>query len=224
MKRQDRKEAIVKAALPLFAKNGFATTTTKELAKAAGVSEALLYKHFPSKVSLYEEIKGFGSQGRDETMKRLCLMEPSTQTMVQLVCYMMLRFVGRRGEDAIGWDVRTRLFLHSCLEDGSFMRHMLENQLAEDIKRLELSTQAAYEAGDLVDRPPNNRVRLFFSHHMALMVAGMHLPRETVVDYGCKRKELVHEAILFALRGLGLTDQAIERYYDREFVEKKLKK
>ena len=42
MTAKDRKLAIVKAALPLFARQGFAETTTRELAKAAGVSEPLL--------------------------------------------------------------------------------------------------------------------------------------------------------------------------------------
>ena len=58
MRRVERKAAIVEAALPLFARQGFAATTTKQLALAAGVSEALLYKHFPSKEALYREIKG----------------------------------------------------------------------------------------------------------------------------------------------------------------------
>ena len=40
---EQRRTAIVKAALPLFARKGFANTTTRELAEAAGVSEALNY-------------------------------------------------------------------------------------------------------------------------------------------------------------------------------------
>ena len=48
-----RKEAIVEAVQDVFAEKGFEGTTTRDLAKAAGVSEALLYKHFPSKESLY---------------------------------------------------------------------------------------------------------------------------------------------------------------------------
>ena len=41
------------AALPLFARRGYAETTTKDLARAAGISEALLYRHFPSKRELF---------------------------------------------------------------------------------------------------------------------------------------------------------------------------
>ena len=37
-----RRRRIVDAALPLFARKGFAGTTTKEIAEAAEVSEALL--------------------------------------------------------------------------------------------------------------------------------------------------------------------------------------
>ena len=48
-----RRQAIVEAVRGVFAENGFHGTTTRELARTAGVSEALLYKHFPSKESLY---------------------------------------------------------------------------------------------------------------------------------------------------------------------------
>jgi len=42
----------VAAARDTFAAKGFDGTTTRELARAAGVSEALLYKYFPGKESL----------------------------------------------------------------------------------------------------------------------------------------------------------------------------
>ena len=71
MSAQGRKLAIVKAALPLFALKGFAKTTTKDLARAAKVSEPLLYKHFPSKEALYLEIQNFTCQGTDPAVQRL---------------------------------------------------------------------------------------------------------------------------------------------------------
>jgi TetR/AcrR family transcriptional regulator len=51
-----RSRAIASAALGLFARRGFKGTTTREVARAAGVSEALLFKHFPRKDSLYRAI------------------------------------------------------------------------------------------------------------------------------------------------------------------------
>jgi AcrR family transcriptional regulator len=40
----------------LFARRGFAGVTSREVAAAAGVSEALVFKHFPDLPSLYEAI------------------------------------------------------------------------------------------------------------------------------------------------------------------------
>src|SRR6266404_2562166 len=89
MTAKDRKIAIVKAALPLFARKGFAETTTRDLAKAAGVSEPLLYKHFPSKEALYLEIQNFVCKGSDPLIQKLGDLEPSTSTLVHLVYFLM---------------------------------------------------------------------------------------------------------------------------------------
>ncbi|TET54333.1 MAG: TetR/AcrR family transcriptional regulator [Actinobacteria bacterium] len=51
----NRKQLILEDVKEVFAKKGFYGSTSKDLAKAAGVSEALLYKHFPSKESLFKE-------------------------------------------------------------------------------------------------------------------------------------------------------------------------
>jgi AcrR family transcriptional regulator len=46
----------LQTAIRLFAQNGFRGTTTRELAQAVGVSEPVLYQHFPSKSDLYKAI------------------------------------------------------------------------------------------------------------------------------------------------------------------------
>jgi len=52
---QQRKKEIINAAVELFSKQGFTATTTKQVAEAAGITEALIYRHFTSKEELYQE-------------------------------------------------------------------------------------------------------------------------------------------------------------------------
>src|SRR5260221_7603210 len=89
---EDRRRGIVEAAVPLFARKGFAGTTTKEIAEAAQVSEALVFKHFPSKVALYEEIMRLGCEG-DPALEHIAALEPSTRTLINMVHGMLRHFV-----------------------------------------------------------------------------------------------------------------------------------
>lgn len=56
MPREDRRAAVVRAAMGVFAARGFRGTRTAEIAKAASVSEATIFKLFPDKEGLYEAI------------------------------------------------------------------------------------------------------------------------------------------------------------------------
>lgn len=49
----DRRQQILEVAFGLFARKGYQGTTTREIAEEAGVNEALLFRHFPSKENLY---------------------------------------------------------------------------------------------------------------------------------------------------------------------------
>jgi AcrR family transcriptional regulator len=53
---QERQAGIIAAAAALFAARGFKGTTTKEIARVSGCSEALVFKHFPTKRALYAAI------------------------------------------------------------------------------------------------------------------------------------------------------------------------
>jgi AcrR family transcriptional regulator len=52
----ERRRQIIDTAAELFSRRGFSGTTTREVAKAAGVSEATLFKHFATKEELYAAI------------------------------------------------------------------------------------------------------------------------------------------------------------------------
>jgi TetR/AcrR family transcriptional regulator len=52
----DRRRQLLDAALELFSRKGYGGATTKEIAKAAGVTEAIIFRHFPSKQALYTAV------------------------------------------------------------------------------------------------------------------------------------------------------------------------
>ncbi len=53
---EERRQQIVEAAVDLFSRKGFRGTTTREIAEAAGISEAMIFKHFATKRELYSAI------------------------------------------------------------------------------------------------------------------------------------------------------------------------
>ena len=56
MAGDERREQLCQVAMRLFSEKGFSGTTTKEIANAAGVSEAMVFKHFANKDELYAAI------------------------------------------------------------------------------------------------------------------------------------------------------------------------
>jgi AcrR family transcriptional regulator len=52
----DRKLQILRVAVSLFSQKGFGGTTTREIAQAAGVSEAMVFRHYATKQELYSAI------------------------------------------------------------------------------------------------------------------------------------------------------------------------
>jgi len=53
---QDRRRQLLEVAIDLFSRKGFSGTKTKDIAAAAGVSEAILFRHFATKEDLYHAI------------------------------------------------------------------------------------------------------------------------------------------------------------------------
>ena len=53
MKKEDRREQILEAAMAVFVEKGYSGSTTLEIAKAANVSEVTLFRYFSSKQEMF---------------------------------------------------------------------------------------------------------------------------------------------------------------------------
>ena len=211
---EERRKAIVEAAMPLFARKGFGGTTTKEIAEAARISEALLFKHFPTKGALYQEMLRSGCSADPALLERLHAIEPSTQTLITMMHFMVYQFVlGAFGSFA-DREARQRLVLNSFLEDGEFARLVFDWVASEIYPKFGASIEAAERAGDLAASTLAPINRFWFAQHVALMLASVRLPGRAIVPYAGDTTAMIGEAVRFILRGIGMKDEVIAARYD----------
>jgi AcrR family transcriptional regulator len=53
MRSEERRQAILVAATGVFAERGYRGTSTAQIATACGITQPILYRHFPGKADLY---------------------------------------------------------------------------------------------------------------------------------------------------------------------------
>ncbi|MBS1063668.1 TetR/AcrR family transcriptional regulator [Gluconobacter wancherniae] len=211
----DRRQAILSAAAPVFARLGREGATTKEIAKAAGVSEALLYRHFVSKEVLYAELETYCVEANAIGSRLVADAIPSTATLVTGVALLVQAVFPGIG-DAQSHDDTKRLVTASLLGDGQFAKAFLDRHVKPWISVFERSFRVAQDAGDVEDGVQTGSAEIWFVHHLANTLHLISLPDITVIEYGVTREKLVENTVRFLLRGIGLRNTAINRHYDLE--------
>lgn len=208
-----RRRLIVETVTPLFARKGFAGVTTREIAKAAGISEALLYRHFPTKAALYHEILKLGCLG-DPDLARLEALPPSTDTLI-LIIYGMVRHMvlGELGNQEVVRQ-RQRLVLHSIMEDGEYARVHFADVARRILPLFKASMAAARAAGDIRDGAPSPGNAFWFGGHVACFISIGYLTEGGTIPYETDIDAVVSEAARFILRGIGLRDGVVEAPFD----------
>lgn len=217
MTAEDRRDAIVMAAAPLFAAKGFDAVTTREVAEAAGVSEALLYRHFDNKADLYRAIQDTCVVQATADAARIESLPDSTATLV-LAAYLIMAKIQLGSLPGQPNENIPRLILRSLLTDGQFARVFVGATSAKWVSKIERCIRAGVEAGEIEETVEHAMGCTWFSHHIACSTVFYRLPGESVVDYpgGNDPERLLDLSMRFALRGIGLTRKAIETYYQPE--------
>jgi AcrR family transcriptional regulator len=221
MSGEERRAEILKAAQRVFVEKGFHGTTTRELAQAAGVSEALVFKHFPSKEALYTAIQNscFDEEKR-KIFEGLKALEPSTSSLVFLVHFLFSHMFEESMSDD---NVRpfVSLMLRSMTDDGDFARLAIqEGPPTHWVRKVEECLKVATAAGETVEAPALTNLGGWFAHHLAGMIMTHFLPEKPLIDYRVSNETLIEQAVWFCLRGMGLKDEAIRRYYNPKAMGK----
>jgi len=134
MSAQDRRRQIVRTAMELFARKGFKGTTTKEIALSAGVNEAIIFRHFPTKNDLYAAIIDDKMEECREWIGRVH------------------EEAGQRKDDRAVFLELARGILTFHHQDGTFMRLLLYSALeGHDLSRIFFETQVTKHFNFLAD-------------------------------------------------------------------------
>ena len=194
MTSEERRSAIVQAALRLFAEKGFRGTTTRELAAAVGVTEPVLYEHFRTKRDLYSAII------EEKANSGLALLQALRDRYAEEQDD--FGFFNSLGQATIDWYTKDptfiRLLLFSNLE-GHELKELFHERSHDLFSIITDYINRRIEAGAM--RPVDAAIagRAFFG-----MVAHYAM---TGLVFGCAPfpgdpKEVVHEMVTIFIQGM----------------------
>jgi len=91
----ERREEILQVLARMLQEQAGEHVTTAELARAVGVSEAALYRHFPSKAKMFESLIEFIEESVFTRITRILAEEPQYEARLQQVLALLLGFADK---------------------------------------------------------------------------------------------------------------------------------
>lgn len=88
----ERRELILQTLARMLEERQGERITTAELARAVGVSEAALYRHFPSKARMFEGLLDFIEESLFARITRILAEEPDVMRQLQAILVLVLGF------------------------------------------------------------------------------------------------------------------------------------
>jgi TetR/AcrR family transcriptional regulator len=115
-KKGERKQQILQALAHMLETNPGERITTAKLASAVGVTEAALYRHFPSKARMFEGLLDFIDDSIFSIVNKILEDEKQTRIRCFQICQLVLMFTERNpgisrllsGEALMGEQARLR--------------------------------------------------------------------------------------------------------------------
>ena len=153
---RDRRERLIEAATRLFSVQGFDGTTTREIAEAAGVSEAIIFRHFAKKEDLYWAVisERIRVAGRKEKIQHYLTSGGNAAEVFAGIAETLLK---RNPEDVI----LSRLLLFSALRNDDLAERFFRTYLAEAFDSLADYIRDGIEDGEFRDVDPAVAARSF---------------------------------------------------------------
>lgn len=204
----ERRLLILESARRVFSKHGYEAARTQEIARGSGVSEALLYRHFPSKQALYRAVLRQTIREQNASYDVLGIEELNGRGLVRnLRAY--FGFAVSDAPDPIKEGFR--LLVASVAGDGSFASLVYRRANRMMAHRVSAALEAARADGDVVGVALSQRNTSMFIEHVGTMLNTIAM-NPARLPYEGDADRVAREAVWFCCRGLGFTDEAIARH------------
>jgi TetR/AcrR family transcriptional regulator len=140
----DRKKQLLEIAMKLFSDQGFDGTTTREIADAAGVNEALIFRHFRTKEDLFWAVLSdrVERRGRNRRIRELAKSEGDFREVLVAIAETLL---DRTDDDA----AVTRLLFYSALRNRELSHRFFRTYGQEKFETLADHIRVGIAAGRL---------------------------------------------------------------------------
>lgn len=206
----DRKNSIIEAATKVFAEHGLQGAKTQQIAAAANVSEALIFRHFETKVMLYRAVLRRLIKEQDLIMSTVGTAETEQSSLGFIK--MMRRYFEHcmQGRDAVNAN-SVRVYHASLAGDGNYASLLTRRSMRIAMKPMAAALEAARADGDIVGPAIDyaNVSSIMANVGMNLMMSQMR--DQPIFPYSKDPQVLVEQLLRFHGRGIGFTDAALDR-------------
>jgi AcrR family transcriptional regulator len=183
------RQAILRAAIHRFARDGFRSTSVADIAREAGVSGTLTYAYFPSKEALF-----------------LAAVDEDSAGLIQLAVDHLHEFVGPNGQ----WHTSLLFILVEAIDDHPLARRLLgglepdvtvrvlEIPALEELRKV-VGERLRAEQFDGVVRPDVDAAVIgsgLVSIFLSLLMSVVQLGREAIASYAPGVMSVMEAALL----------------------------
>jgi len=191
----DRKKQLLEIAMKLFSDQGFDGTTTREIAEAARVNEALIFRHFRTKEDLFWAVLSdrVERRGRNRRIRELAKSEGDFREVLVAIAETLL---DRTDDDA----AVTRLLFYSALRNRELSHRFFRTYGQEKFETLADHIRVGIAAGRLRAVNPAIAARSFLGmivyHYLVEEVFGV--PHAQALS----TRELAEELVSIFIEGI----------------------
>jgi TetR/AcrR family transcriptional regulator len=181
MTAAERQRQLLEVAMNAFSRRGFKSATTKDIAAAAGVTEAIIFQHFPSKEALYSAVLELHLETEDEQkwFEEIdeCMKRNDDETLFRSFILRILR--SYRHDPMI-----QRVILFAALEGHEQGLARMQKQFAPILERfIEYISRRQREGALLECNPHAIMIGLAgIAHQYGLITRILHAPAPDVPD------------------------------------------
>lgn len=196
-KKTDKQQKIAEAAIRLFAEKGYANTSTSEIAKAAGVAEGTIFRHYKTKDNLLLSLilpflkEALPAMAEDVLQDVMSKETGSFESFLRALIKNRIQFIKENREIF-------QVFVKELIYNDELKKELLPLFTENIVKRIGVVVDLYKERGELIDLPPGEIEKVLFA-----FFGGYLLSRFIIIAIEPEDEELeIENLIRFAMEGI----------------------